>query len=362
MAPNGKLTAASILDSKGITLGKEDRVGVEKDGTDTVLRVQRVTHGTTQRVVAVSYQKITVEDPNLAEGTTQVRQAGKNGASTQTLAVTYVDGKAETEMVTGAVTTTLPTEEIIAVGTKKPETTQNDNDSADDADTSDAAGADSSSDAKKGTDADDSTDSKSDAKDSDSSDSSTSKGSAAGSGSSSSSSGSSSGSSSNSSGSGSSSGSSGSGSNSSGSSSSGSSSGSSSSSSNGSSSSGSSSGSNSSGSSSSSSAASGHLTPAEAKSLAKGMARDFYGWGTSEYNCLVTLWNNESGWRWNADNPWSDAYGIPQALPGSKMGAGWQHDAALQIRWGLSYIKNRYDYGTPCKALAKWNSRSPHWY
>jgi hypothetical protein len=92
------------------------------------------------------------------------------------------------------------------------------------------------------------------------------------------------------------------------------------------------------------------------------MARDFYGWGDDQYNCLVTLWTNESGWRWWADNPWSDAYGIPQALPGSKMGTGWQDDAAVQIRWGLSYIKNRWDYGSPCKALQMWNSRSPHWY
>lgn len=45
VAPNGKLPAASILDSKGISLNKEDRVSVEKDGDKTVLRVQRVTHG-----------------------------------------------------------------------------------------------------------------------------------------------------------------------------------------------------------------------------------------------------------------------------------------------------------------------------
>lgn len=49
VAPDGKLPAASILDSKGIVLGKEDRVSVEHDQGATVLRVRRVTHGNTQK-------------------------------------------------------------------------------------------------------------------------------------------------------------------------------------------------------------------------------------------------------------------------------------------------------------------------
>jgi hypothetical protein len=77
------------------------------------------------------------------------------------------------------------------------------------------------------------------------------------------------------------------------------------------------------------------------------------GWGTDQFNCLVTMWNHESGWRVNAANP-SGAYGIPQALPGSKMGPGWQTDAKVQITWGLSYIASRY--GTPCGAWAFWQA------
>jgi hypothetical protein len=73
---------------------------------------------------------------------------------------------------------------------------------------------------------------------------------------------------------------------------------------------------------------------------------------------LVWLWNKESGWRWNADNPSSDAYGIPQALPGSKMGSGWQDDGAVQIDWGLSYIAGRY--GNPTQAKAYWLKHN--WY
>jgi resuscitation-promoting factor RpfB len=84
------------------------------------------------------------------------------------------------------------------------------------------------------------------------------------------------------------------------------------------------------------------------------------GWGTDQFSCLVSLWSKESGWRTNASNP-SGAYGIPQALPGSKMasaGADWETNAATQITWGLSYIAGVY--GTPCAAWA--HSQATNWY
>lgn len=87
------------------------------------------------------------------------------------------------------------------------------------------------------------------------------------------------------------------------------------------------------------------------------------GWGPDQWPMLKTLWNNESGWRTNALNPSSGAYGIPQALPAAKMesaGPDWLSNPATQIAWGLGYIQQRY--GTPGMALASWNSRSPHWY
>lgn len=80
-------------------------------------------------------------------------------------------------------------------------------------------------------------------------------------------------------------------------------------------------------------------------------------WGEDQFTCLVLLWQRESGWRVNAANP-SGAYGIPQALPGSKMGPGWQTDAKVQIDWGLSYIAGRY--GTPCGAWG--HSNATGWY
>ena len=85
------------------------------------------------------------------------------------------------------------------------------------------------------------------------------------------------------------------------------------------------------------------------------------GWTEADFTALVQLWNRESGWRWNADNPTSDAYGIPQALPGSKMasaGSDWATNPKTQVNWGLDYIQKRY--GSPTAALA--HSDSVGWY
>jgi|SRR6478735_227657 len=83
------------------------------------------------------------------------------------------------------------------------------------------------------------------------------------------------------------------------------------------------------------------------------------GWGSGrQWYCLEKLWTEESGWSTTSDNPNSDAYGIPQALPGSKMGRGWRTNATVQIKWGLKYISGRY--GTPCSALSTKHSKG--WY
>jgi hypothetical protein len=86
-----------------------------------------------------------------------------------------------------------------------------------------------------------------------------------------------------------------------------------------------------------------------------------YGWGPDEYSCLVNLWTRESQWRTLAANPSSGAYGIPQALPGSKMaveGPDWMTNHETQIRWGVKYIAARYE--TPCGAWA--HSEEHNWY
>lgn len=85
------------------------------------------------------------------------------------------------------------------------------------------------------------------------------------------------------------------------------------------------------------------------------------GMGDYEFSCLVALWNRESGWNVYANNPSSGAYGIPQALPGTKMasaGADWATNPRTQITWGLGYISGRY--GTPCGAWT--HSENVGWY
>lgn len=68
-------------------------------------------------------------------------------------------------------------------------------------------------------------------------------------------------------------------------------------------------------------------------------------WKHWQFHYLDLLWTRESGWNRYATNPYSGAYGIPQAVPGSKMAAAgprWRSSARTQIRWGLLYIKERY--------------------
>ncbi len=85
------------------------------------------------------------------------------------------------------------------------------------------------------------------------------------------------------------------------------------------------------------------------------------GWSSEQFSCLDSLWTKESNWRYTADNPTSSAYGIPQALPGSKMssaGSDWATNPVTQITWGLGYIERTY--GTPCSAWS--HSQANNWY
>lgn len=81
-----------------------------------------------------------------------------------------------------------------------------------------------------------------------------------------------------------------------------------------------------------------------------------------QFQCFSNIVERESGWNYKATNPSSGAYGIMQALPGSKMasaGADWQTNPATQIKWGLSYM-NSDRYGSPCAAWSFWQAN--HWY
>lgn len=103
------------------------------------------------------------------------------------------------------------------------------------------------------------------------------------------------------------------------------------------------------------------VTVGSAQAIARRMMASEYGWGDVQFSCLQQMWDNESDWNVHATNPSTGAYGIPQALPGSKMasaGPNWEYDATTQIRWGLEYIASRYS--TPCGAWDLWQQQG--WY
>lgn len=80
----------------------------------------------------------------------------------------------------------------------------------------------------------------------------------------------------------------------------------------------------------------------------------------SWYDSINYIVSHESGWRVNATNPSSGAYGLPQSLPGSKMAAAgrdWRTNPITQLKWMKSYVSR---YGGGPGAAAFW--RSHHWY
>jgi Transglycosylase SLT domain len=97
------------------------------------------------------------------------------------------------------------------------------------------------------------------------------------------------------------------------------------------------------------------------KDIARQILKNKFGFGSSQFSCFNNIIMRESMWKVNATNPSSGAYGIPQALPGSKMaseGSDWRTNPATQIIWAIKYMKDRY--GSPCSA---WSfKRANGWY
>ena len=87
------------------------------------------------------------------------------------------------------------------------------------------------------------------------------------------------------------------------------------------------------------------------REIAKQILKNKFGYGAEQYACFNYIIVRESNWDVNATNASSGAYGIPQALPGTKMasaGSDWRTNPATQITWGIQYMKDRY--GSPCQA------------
>ncbi|MDW8810717.1 transglycosylase SLT domain-containing protein [Streptomyces scabiei] len=103
--------------------------------------------------------------------------------------------------------------------------------------------------------------------------------------------------------------------------------------------------------------------PAQAASeasQAQAIAKKMIG-NSAQYACFSHIVDHESDWNIHATNASSGAYGLVQALPGSKMssaGSDWKNNAATQIKWGVDYMKDRY--GSPCGAWNFWQANN--WY
>jgi len=97
------------------------------------------------------------------------------------------------------------------------------------------------------------------------------------------------------------------------------------------------------------------------REIARQILKNKFEYGSSHFDCFNNIIMRESKWDVNATNPSSGAYGIPQALPGSKMaseGSDWRTNPATQIIWAIKYMEDRY--GSPCSA---WSFKSAHgWY
>ncbi|MFG3345109.1 transglycosylase SLT domain-containing protein [Streptomyces sp. NPDC048018] len=81
----------------------------------------------------------------------------------------------------------------------------------------------------------------------------------------------------------------------------------------------------------------------------------------AQFASFSKIVEHESGWNHTATNSSSGAYGLVQALPGSKMasaGSDWKTNPATQIKWGLDYMNERY--GSPNDAWAFWQTHG--WY
>jgi hypothetical protein len=87
------------------------------------------------------------------------------------------------------------------------------------------------------------------------------------------------------------------------------------------------------------------------REMARQILKNKYNYGADQYSCFNFIIMRESKWDVHATNRSSGAYGIPQALPGTKMAtiaSDWRTNPATQIIWGIEYMKKRY--GSPCEA------------
>lgn len=101
--------------------------------------------------------------------------------------------------------------------------------------------------------------------------------------------------------------------------------------------------------------AAGFTSPEENRNYARSVL------SASEFEDFNWIIMRESGWRTNATNPSSGAYGVAQSLPAGKyasQGADWRTNGRTQVDWAINYMRGRY--GSIAQAKAFWLSHG--WY
>jgi resuscitation-promoting factor RpfB len=119
-------TVSQFLTDQKVTLGTNDQLNVPADTSlldGATVVVQRVTTKTETTTAPLPYSTTKKNDSTLTKGTTQVQTKGKNGVTTTTYTVTYLDGKESGRAKTSEAVTTAAVAEVLLVGTKVVTTT-----------------------------------------------------------------------------------------------------------------------------------------------------------------------------------------------------------------------------------------------
>lgn len=121
-AATTKKKVVDALAEVGVEVGPDDEVVPaleESIGDDKTVTIARISYEQRKQEAEIPYTEVKIEDANLFEGETELRQAGSVGKKEITYKVTFRDGnEIATEQVEEK-TIVEPTEKVVAVGTKK---------------------------------------------------------------------------------------------------------------------------------------------------------------------------------------------------------------------------------------------------
>jgi len=115
-----------LLSEKHIELGKDDKINFAADfpiEEGMTIRITRVAHTQVVENQDIDFSVIKKDDPNLDQGKTTIRQAGKKGQRALTYAVTREDGVEVARVLISNEVMSEPIDEILMIGTRPVITT-----------------------------------------------------------------------------------------------------------------------------------------------------------------------------------------------------------------------------------------------